>query len=406
MRTRYAVASIIDSAASGMWPPFSLLFLIHAQHLPVTGAGAGLTVGGLVGLTVGPAAGMVLDRIGPATLVIASNVIRAAGFALYPQVTTVWFTVVVATVISMGDRLFWTANAPFVRAVSKGERDIERLLGRQSIGRFAGFGLGAGLTAVMPDTTDPTLYVTVTYLVAGLLVVCAVILVGAKPPHTRAKADARWAVVLKDRRYVGMCATQILFCLASVSKYTILPIAVIDVLHGPQWVSGAAMIIGTAVYVIAQEPVLRVAERHPRSKGMMLAATMFAGSFAVMAIGTAFPLPVMMAVILVASGVMSLAETIFSPLATAAASEAAPPGAQGRASALFQLTWGTAMAVGPALLTSLLSAGLPVLWVTMTLISAAAIPAVRATQGITGLPGDGLHNNLLNKARRRLQRRS
>jgi MFS family permease len=380
VRTRFAIASIIDSAASGLWPPFSLLFLVHAQHLPVTGAGAGLTVGGLIGLSVGPSVGMLLDRVGPNALVIASNVVRLAGFAYYPHVTTVWQAAVVATVLSVGDRLFWTANAPYARAVSKGDRDVERLLGRQSMGRFAGSGVGAGLIAIIPDTTDPTPYVVVNYVVAGLLGVCALILVGAQVPAPQARASARWATVLKDRRYVAICATQILFCLASVSKYTVLPIVVIDVLHGPQWVAGAAMIIGTVVYVIAQEPVLRIAERHPRSNGLRLGAALFAGSFAAMAAATALPTPVTLAVILVASAVMSVAETIFSPLATAAAAEAAPAGAQGRASALFQLSWGVALAVGPAMLTGLLTAGLPVLWLALTVIAAAAIPAVTATQ--------------------------
>jgi MFS transporter len=383
VRRRFAIASTIDSAASGLWPPFSLLFLVHALHLPYTAAGAGLTVGSLIGLTCGPAVGMLLDRIGPVTLVIASNVVRAAGFAYYPQVSTVWQAGIVAAILSLGDRLFWIANAPFARAVSQAGRDVERLLGRQSIGRFAGFGLGAGLIAIMPDTTDPTPYVIVNYVVAALLAACAVILIGIKVPHTRASADARWSVVLKDRRYVGICATQILFCLASASKYTILPIVVIDVLHGPQWVSGAAMIIGTAVYVIAQEPVLRIAEHHDRGRCMIIGAALFAGSFAAMAAATALPLAGTMAVILLASGVMSIAETIFSPMSTAAAADAAPPGAQGRASALFQLSWGTAIAVAPALLTGLLSAGLPVLWLTLTVLSAAAIPAVRATQPVT-----------------------
>ncbi len=380
MRTRFAIASTIDSAASGLWPPFTLLFLVHAQHLPLTTAGLGQTIGGLLGLTVGPAVGMLLDRVGPNTLVVASNVVRMLGFAYYPQVTTIWQAALTAVVLSVGDRLFWTANAPYARAVSTGKRDVERLLGRQSIGRFAGFGVGAGLTAVMPNTGDPTLYVVVTYVIAGVLGVCGALLWGTKLPRSESTVTARWSIVLKDRRYVAICATQLLFCLASTSKYSVLPIVVIDVLHGPQWVAGAAMIIGTTVYVVMQEPVLRVAERHPRSSGMRLGAALFAGSFAAMAAATALPTPATLAVIVAASAVMAVGETIFSPLSTAAAAEAAPAGAQGRASALFQLSWGVAIAVGPALLTGLLDASLPLLWITLTVVAAAAIPAVTATQ--------------------------
>ncbi len=374
MRTRFAIASIIDSTASGLWPPFTLLFLVHAQHLSAIEAGAGLTIGGLIGLTAGPAVGMLLDRVGPAKLVIASNFVRLAGFAYYPQADTVWEAAVVAAVLSAGDRLFWTSNAPFARVVSKGERDLERLLGRQSIGRFSGFGLGAGLIAVMPDTGAGTVYVVVSYSIAAVLGVAGLILVGSSTPPRTSATKASWAVVLRDRRYLGICATQILFCLASVSKYTILPIVVIDVLHGPQWVAGAAMIVGTVVYIVAQEPVLRAAEKYPRSHGMVIGAALFAACFAALAVYPAT------AVILATSAVMSLAECLFGPLSTAAAAEAAPDEAQGRASALFQLSWGGAIAIGPAMLTGLLTLGLPVLWTTLTITSLAAIPAVIATR--------------------------
>ncbi|MBE1466375.1 MFS transporter [Kibdelosporangium phytohabitans] len=374
MRTRFAIASIIDSTASGVWPPFALLFLVNAQHMTETAAGMSLTAGGLIGVTTGPAIGVLLDRIGPAKLVIASNVVRLAGFLYYPHTGTVWEAVVVATVISVGDRLFWTSNAPFAKAVSKGERDLERLLGRQSIGRFAGFGLGSALIGIMPDTADPAIYNVVNYATAALLGLAAVVLLGIRTGARETTAKAGWPIVLRDRRYVAICATQILFCLASVGKYTVLPLVVINELREPQWVVAAAMITGTVVYIVVQEPVLRIAERFPRGRGMVAAAGLFAVSFTALAIFPAIP------VIIATSAVMSLAECLFSPLSTAAAADAAPKEAQGRASALFQLSWGVSVALGPGLLTGLLALGTGPLWLTLAMISAAAVPAVIATQ--------------------------
>lgn len=374
VRTRFAIASIIDSTASGVWPPFALLFLVNAQHLTETAAGMSLTLGSLIGLTAGPAVGVLLDRIGPVKLVVASNVVRLAGFLYYPHAGTVAEAVVVATVISVGDRLFWTSNAPFAKAVSRGDRDMERLMGRQSIGRFAGLGLGSALIGIMPDVTDATVYNVVNYATAALLAVAALILLGSAAPVRAATVKPGWAIVLSDRRYVAICATQVLFCLASVGKYTVLPIVVINELHQPQWVVTAAMVTGTVTYVVAQEPVLRLAERFPRSLGMMVAAGLFAASFATLAVVPAVP------VIIGASAVMSLAEALFSPLSTAVAADAAPKYAQGRASALFQLSWGVSTAAGPALLTGLLTLGTAPLWLTLAVVSAAAVPAVIATQ--------------------------
>nr|WP_052478107.1 MFS transporter [Kibdelosporangium sp. MJ126-NF4]CEL16176.1 Membrane transport protein [Kibdelosporangium sp. MJ126-NF4]CTQ94101.1 Membrane transport protein [Kibdelosporangium sp. MJ126-NF4] len=373
MRTRFAVASIIDSTASGVWPPFALLFLVNAQHMSQVQAGLSVTVGSLIGVTVGPAVGMLLDRIGPAKLVFASNVVRLAGFAYYPQTDTIAEAIAVAAVLSVGDRLFWTSNAPFAKAVSTGERDVERLLGRQSIGRFAGFGLGSALIGIMPDVADPTIYNVVNYSTAALLGLAGVIILGIPTP-VEASTKAGWPIVLRDRRYVAICATQVLFCLASVGKFAVLPLVVVNVLHQPPWAVTAAMVTGMVVYVVAQEPVLRLAERFSRRIGMVVAAGLFAASFATLAV---FPT---VAVIVVTSAVMSVAECLFSPLSTAAAADAAPKQAQGRASALFQLSWGLSTAIGPGLLTGLLTLGTAPLWLTLAVISAAAIPAVIATQ--------------------------
>ncbi|MCE7004934.1 MFS transporter [Kibdelosporangium philippinense] len=374
MRTRFAIASVIDAAATGIWPPFALLFLVNAQDLSATTAGMSLTVGGLIGLSVGPPAGMLTDRIGPVKLVIASNVVRPLGFACYPFADTAWAAITVAAVVSVGDRLFWTANAPFAKAVSKAPRDVERLLGRQSIGRFAGSGLGAALIGIMPDVSDPTIYNVVNYASAALLALAAGLLVGIKVPVPQATASSGWRTVLRDRRYLGICGTQILFCIASIGKYTVLPVVIINVLGKPSWVAGAAMLTGMVVYIVVQEPVLRLAERFSRRSGMIIAGGLFAASYAALAFFPTTPM------FLVTSSVMSVAEALFSPLATAAAADAAPKEAQGRASALFQLTWGSAVAVGPGLLTGLLALGTVPLWLALAVISAAAIPAVIATQ--------------------------
>jgi hypothetical protein len=73
-----------------------------------------------------------------------------------------------------------------------------------------------------------------------------------------------------------------------------------------------------------------------------------------------------------------VAEALFAPLTTAAAAAAAPNAAQGRASALYQLSWAVSTVGGPALLTALLNVGSSVLWATLALTSAAAAPAVLA----------------------------
>lgn len=361
--------------------PFVLLFLVNAQGLSLTEAGAALSLGALLGLAAGPLSGSLMDLAGPLRVLIGSNLIRLVAFACYPLATRPWQVVVVSAVISIGDRSFWTVNAPIVGALTTG-RDAERLIGTQTIGRFVGAGIGAGATALIPDLTSPSTYYLLAYLNAASFGIAAVLVLGLHVPirhGQRSKTGgAGWAAILADRPYLGLCATNVLFTLASVSKYSMLPILVLNVLHGPHWVPGAAIGIGTLTLVAVQRPALRIAGRHSRTAGLVVASAVFAASFAALISVTMSPARVAIAVIILVSATFAVAEALFAPLTTAAAAAAAPRDAQGRASALYQLSWAVSSVAGPALLTGLLSIGSTVLWLTLALASAAASPAVLA----------------------------
>ncbi|WP_245617024.1 MFS transporter [Amycolatopsis taiwanensis] len=380
-RGLFLAATIIDALGSGLWMPFALLFLVHAQGFGLVESGAALSGGALVGLAGGPVLGSIMDRVGAATMLLASNMVRALAFACYPLVTAVPHIVVVAAVVSIGDRLFWTANAPMITSLTEG-RASERLLGIQTVARFAGSGLGAGGSALLPTMTI-TAFHLIAYLNAASFVLAAVLIWLVRPTRrervqasSAAPVRGSWATVLRDRPYVAFCGVTVLFTLASVGKYSMLPILVTDVLHGPQWVFGTAMAIGTVVMVAGQQPILRFVGRWTRVRGMVTAAGIFACSFATLIPASLVPVGAAVILILGTAVLSAIAEAIFAPLMTAAAAAAAPQGAEGRASALFQLSWAASQVAGPALLTSLLSAGNAVLWLTLTVTSVCAIPAV------------------------------
>ncbi|HUQ56471.1 MFS transporter [Lentzea sp.] len=379
---RFVAATLIDALGSGLWMPFVLLFLVNAQDMPLTEAGAALSLGALLGLAAGPLSGSLMDRLGAQRTLIASNVIRLGAFLCYPLVETAWHVVAVSLVVSVGDRLFWTVNAPVVNALTT-EREADKLLGTQTIGRFVGAGIGAGATALIPDLNSAATYHLLAYLNAASFGVAALLLLNLHIPMdkqegTGGSANAGWGAVLRDRTYVAFCVMSVLYTLASIGKYSILPILVLEFLHGPQWVPGVALGIGTLTLVSVQRLVTRVAAKHSRARGLVLAAVIFACSFCALTTVTVLPLSGAIAVILVVSVTFAVAEALFAPLLTAAAAAAAPAGAQGRASALFQLSWAVSMVSGPVLLTSLLSVGNGALWLTLTVTSAAAVPAVLA----------------------------
>jgi MFS family permease len=318
---RFVTATLIDALGSGLWMPFVLLFLVNAQDMSLTTAGASLSLGALLGLAAGPLSGSLMDLVGPLRVLISSNLIRLVAFACYPLVTHAWHVVLVSAVISVGDRLFWTVNAPIVNTLAT-KRGVERLLGTQTSGRFVGAGIGAGVTALIPNLTGPGTYHLLAYLNAASFGIAAALVVGLRVPirhgrHARTGATG-WATVLRDRPYVGLCATNVLFTLASVGKYSILPILVLNVLHGPHWVPGVAIGVGTLTLVAVQYPATRIAGRYGRSVGLLVAAGVFAVSFAALISTTMVPLRVAIVVVIVVCATFAVAEALFAPLTTAA----------------------------------------------------------------------------------------
>ena len=153
-------------------------------------------------------------------------------------------------------------------------------------------------------------------------------------------------------------------------------------LHGPRWSPGTAVVVGTTVIIIGQRPVTSYFSRRSRTAALMLAAAIFAVSFASLAPLTGMPEGSAAAVILTYSAAVSVAEAIFAPVAVAAAGSVAPPTIQGKASALFQLSWGVSQVTTPLLLTALLSVGNAVLWLTLSTLSAMAVLAIWLQRGL------------------------
>ncbi|WP_233226076.1 MFS transporter [Amycolatopsis sp. CA-126428] len=266
--------------------------------------------------------------------------------------------------------------------------------------------------AVLPTITSPWAFHLLAYVNAASFGVAAVLIrllprvvsgnAGSNPPyhsrpaaadHSAAGAGAgggglaeaarpaaarpgSWRAVLGDRAFTGFCVTHMAFTLASASKFSVLPIVVRDLLHGPQWIAGTAITVGTVVVVAGQRPIVGLLAGRSRTAGLIGAAVLFALCFALLIPLQAVPLPVATVLILLTSLGFSIAEALFGPTATAAAAAAAPPGAEGRASSIFQLSWGLPIALAPGLLATLLSASNALTWSILALTCASAVPAL------------------------------
>ena len=84
-RSRVALLTAlgVDNFGSGLFLPVVLLYVTRVVGLPLAAAGTVVALGTVAGLAVPPAAGRLVDRIGPRRIVICAELLQALGAVTY-----------------------------------------------------------------------------------------------------------------------------------------------------------------------------------------------------------------------------------------------------------------------------------------------------------------------------------
>ena len=82
---RVTVALLVDAVGTGLFLPFSVLFFLATTDLALAQIGLAVSLGAVVRLAAGPAAGVMSDRIGPQRVLVVANLLQGAGYLTYPD---------------------------------------------------------------------------------------------------------------------------------------------------------------------------------------------------------------------------------------------------------------------------------------------------------------------------------
>ena len=385
-------AMVIDSAGSGLWLPFSLLYFVYGRGMPLPAVGSALTAGALVGVGVGVAAGPLTDRLGARSASALSSLVRAAAFPFYILTTGPVSVSVVAAFISFGDRLFWASHAGLVAAFHSDMPGRMRLFARLNRVRFLGMSVGALAVTTgvaVQGLRSPWLYDVVLSLNAASFLVAALLIFASgrtrqpslqtwpqtakereDPSPRRAKASYR--DVLTDHAFVQYTVINFVLALASDSFVTALPIFLIRYAGAPGWTPGALYLV-SCVTLLASKPLVNRMATHSqpvrlRRLAVELSALYFVALPLVPILGTVLGLALALALTML----FALSEAMQAMVMSAIVLEFAPPAAQGRYNAFFQLSWGLAGAVAPGVYAFGLTLSPTGLWVATALLIAAS----------------------------------
>jgi MFS family permease len=387
----FALAMLIDALGSGLFLPFSLLYFHHAGRLSLTQAGLGLTIAMLIAVPAPLPGGVLVDRVGPKAVTVGTNVARVAGFLGYLLVHNLAALIAVALLVTVSDRLFWVAQPTLIgEFASSGNRD--RWFGLTQALRAAGLGVGGLLAGVAVSSLGIAGYHAlaianaVSFALAAGLIASLRVPEQAIPRASLAETSPKgFRVVLADRPFCWIVASNLVFGIARTMILVGLPVYAVQVLGAPAWLAGMLYAVYTALIAVALTSLVRRLERHRRTRALMLAALLWAGSFLLLAVA---PLPAgdVVTFLFGVTILYTVAVMMHAGVIDALVIEAAPDKMRGRYIGVFHLSWAAANALAPGLFTTLLawSARLP--WITLAVLLLLALAGVwRAEPRLTGV---------------------
>ena len=390
---RFVTAAVlVDTIGAGLTLPLTIVYFTLTTDLSLGTIGLVSTAASLLALPIGLLGGVLTDRFGAKTSMIANNLMSAAGFALYLVAHDPLLVFAAIFLANASERLYWTSWTAYVHDLSDG-RPFERWFAFLEATKAAAFGLGGIVAAVTLASggQDGLRWLVVANVVTSVAaaVVFATQRTGGVRPHDPAPGhdDARTGSLREfaaDRSMRLLTLGQFLLGPAMVLPNVALSVLFVERWHLPATVAPVQFAVGTGLAALLQTSVTRWVAGVDR--GVLVAVGAGLTALTVVPLIVLPPLGGVAAwsyVVLVAV-LIGVADVVSMPAANAVMAEAPHPRVRGRAIGVFQ----TAGAVGTALFPltlGLLDTAVPwVLWAVTAAVFAAAAWAWRAA--VAGLP--------------------
>lgn len=370
-RLALLVALGIDNLGSGLFLPLLIVYAVRVVGLPLGLAGTVISIGTLAGLAVPPFAGRLVDRCGPRPVVVASQLLQAAGACTFLFADGVVLTLAASMLLAAGQQTFYSSLFALISDVA-GSGPKDRPFAVVGMVRAAMFGSGALVTAVaLVDSGDRGLRIAVAVNAVSFLAAAVLLWVFVHPARHDSSVEraAGSTTVLRNRPYVALIGVTCLLALATDFFLVGLPVFVLEVTTGPTWLPGVSLALLTAVTSTSATLALRVTGHLTRTTAMFLGAVLFACWCALCAATPALPTAAQPAWVIATTLVVAAGALISGPRTNALAEAAAPRATRGRHLAAFQYAFTVAGVLTPAIV-ALFSVSS---WAPFAIVAAAAL---------------------------------
>jgi len=345
------LGTLVYVAAAALAFPFEGIYMHRYLGASMSMVGV---VFGLVAVAVMPVqfwGGHLTDRIGRRPIIMLSVTMGVVWFVGFAYVTAVWqVAILVAVESAFGWPLFQTAcNAMIADLLPAGLRQEAFSVNRVAMNIGVVLGPAAAGIALGLGVTFRQLFLAAG---AGCALMVALMFVwiresrpasaAAPQAHTDAKGRSGYRLVLHDKVFIIFCLVAVLplFCFGNFGS--IYSVYITDYLHIPYGEWGALLALNALVVATVQFPLVRATRFRNRMVLLAVASACVAAGVG----GSAFAGPLWSLILLIL--VMSVGETLLSPVSSAEVSDLAPEAVRGRYMGVWTVVWNGGMALGPA----------------------------------------------------------
>jgi MFS family permease len=251
---RWAAASLINSAGTGLLLPLSVLFFTVHVGISPSSVGAGLTIGGLIAIAFVPLGGLAVDRFGAKPVLLGCWGWAAVAYAAYGAVHNWGELLAAVTMAEIGAAASATASKALLAELATGAQRAGVFASQRSLSNL-GYGVG-GLLATAALALGGAAWACVVYGDAVTFLIAIVLAWGVPVPSRPARAGNRMAgglrLALADRRYVTLSALDFLTTFQDGALAVALPLWLVLHTHAPRALAGILFTINTLVVVLFQ----------------------------------------------------------------------------------------------------------------------------------------------------------
>ena len=335
---RLLLATAVSALGNGLVLPFLVVYLHQVRGMPTSVAGLVVAFQAVLGFVVAPAAGALIDRIGPRPVMIVSPLIMALGSLAYSMVRTPVQALGAAFLLALGGAALWPAGATMVSRLV-GDEQRSRAFGIQFMLLNLGIGLGGLVAASILDVHRATTFTWMYAIDACTFLVyfaAVVTLRGVSGPEAHEPDDSDgpggYREVAGDRRMRRfVVAALVLMTCGYGSMDAGLPAFMTTVVHLPVNAIGLVFFLNTFVIVVGQVWVLHRIEGRSRSRLLVVVALIWGSFWLVVAVSAGFAPVTAGVMIALGFSVFAVGEMIQSPVgrpppaSAASASTRTPP---------------------------------------------------------------------------------